>query len=249
MTSDPAPAPHALPVRLTVAVAIVFAVLMSLGTWQVFRLKEKEALLARIAERSHTAPKPLEQVLQRAGAGADLDFTRVSLDCPGLASAGYARVYSIDAQGQAGARLMSACPIKGAAWPAILVDRGFVADSVKRLPPTNDADMTPVKVVGVLRRPDPPNAFAPKHGAGQNLWFSRDLGQIGASLRAPAPVAPWYLAAETASNPDRPELVPAPIPTNISNRHLGYVITWYGLAAALIGVYAAMLRARRKPKP
>jgi len=249
MTSETPKARPALPARLTVAVAVVFAVLVSLGTWQVQRLREKEALIARIAQRSHAPARPLEQVLAAAGPASDLDYVRVSFDCPGLASAGYARVYSINAAGQAGARLMSACPVKAGPWPAILVDRGFVADSVKRLPPTNDADLAPVHVIGVLRRPDPPNAFAPKHGAGQNLWFNRDLPQIGASLRAPQPIAPWYVAAETASNPDRPELVPAPIPTNISNRHLGYVITWYGLAAALIGVYASMLRARRTPKP
>jgi surfeit locus 1 family protein len=34
---------------------------------------------------------------------------------------------------------------------------------------------------------------------------------------------------------------PSPLPTRISNNHLGYAITWFGLAAALLGVYVAMM--------
>ena len=51
--------------------------------------------------------------------------------------------------------------------------------------------------------------------------------------------------AETATNPDWKGLIPAPIPADIANRHLEYALTWYGLAAALLGVYAAMLFRRR----
>jgi surfeit locus 1 family protein len=40
--------------------------------------------------------------------------------------------------------------------------------------------------------------------------------------------------------------VPAPVPPDIPNRHLEYALTWFGLAAALIGVYAAMLLRRRR---
>ena len=32
----------------------------------------------------------------------------------------------------------------------------------------------------------------------------------------------------------------------LSNRHLGYILTWFGLAAALACVYAAMLFQRLK---
>ena len=46
--------------------------------------------------------------------------------------------------------------------------------------------------------------------------------------------------------PVGPGPVPAPIPANIPNRHFEYALTWFGLAAALIGVYAAMLLRRRR---
>ena len=38
---------------------------------------------------------------------------------------------------------------------------------------------------------------------------------------------------------------PAPLPLDIPNNHLGYAITWFGLAAALAGVYLAMLLRKR----
>ncbi len=38
---------------------------------------------------------------------------------------------------------------------------------------------------------------------------------------------------------------PEPLPPAIPNNHLGYAITWFGLAAALAGVYLAMLLRKR----
>ena len=38
-------------------------------------------------------------------------------------------------------------------------------------------------------------------------------------------------------------------PPAFSNNHLGYAITWFGLALGLVGVYVAMLRLRRQKDP
>ncbi len=45
--------------------------------------------------------------------------------------------------------------------------------------------------------------------------------------------------------PAPPGVVPSPLPSDIPNNHLGYAITWFGLAAALAGVYLAVLFRRR----
>jgi surfeit locus 1 family protein len=34
-----------------------------------------------------------------------------------------------------------------------------------------------------------------------------------------------------------------------NNNHLGYAITWYGLAVALVGVFLVWARRRRKENP
>ncbi len=54
------------------------------------------------------------------------------------------------------------------------------------------------------------------------------------------------VTAETSSNPEWKALVPSPLPEMITNRHLEYALTWYGLAAALIGVYIALVRRKLK---
>ena len=53
------------------------------------------------------------------------------------------------------------------------------------------------------------------------------------------------LFAEQTTAPELPELIAEPPPAAFANNHLGYAITWFGLALALLGFYIALLR--RKP--
>jgi surfeit locus 1 family protein len=229
------------PVGLTVAVAIALAILVGLGTWQLQRLAWKRDLLARIAALEAAPSQPIEPVLERLAGGADGDFTRVTATCPGLGSAPFLELYSVR-DGQAGSRLVSACRVQSGRYGSVLVDRGFVADTISARPPVAP-DGAPVTITGVLRVPEPGNAFSAPNQPGR--WYTRDVAAMAAALKAPQP-APLFLMAETSSNPEWQALVPAPIPTDIPNRHLEYALTWYGLAGALLGVYAAMLLRRRK---
>ena len=139
-------------------------------------------------------------------------------------------------------RLISACRLRDSAYGSVLVDRGYVADSISAGPPLDPTDATPLDLIGVLRAPEPGNTFSPPNTP--QRWYIRDVIGMAAILQAPRP-APLVLMAETATNPEWQALIPAPIPTEIANRHLEYALTWYGLAAALLGVYAAMLFRRR----
>jgi surfeit locus 1 family protein len=229
------------PVGLTVTVAIALAILIGLGTWQVQRLHWKEALLARIAALQAAPARPIEAVLDEVSKGSDADFTRVKAVCPGLSTAPFLELYSIR-DGQAGSRLISACRTGSLRYRSVLVDRGFVADSVSARPAVDAASTAPFEITGVLRKPERGNLFSPPNTPAR--WYTRDVPAMAAALKAPDP-APLTLMAETATNPEWKALVPAPIPVDIPNNHLGYAITWDGLAAALLGVYAALLWKRR----
>lgn len=198
--------------------------------------------MARIAALQAAPAQPLGPVLDRIAKGGDADFTRVKVSCPGLAAAPFVELYSLR-DGQAGSRLISACHTDSASYRTVLVDRGFVIDTVSARPPVDPADTAPVDLVGVLRVPEHGNSFTPPNTP--QRWFTRDVAGMAAALHAPDP-APLVLMAETATNPEWKALTPAPIPAEIPNRHLEYALTWYGLAAALLGVYAAMLFRRRK---
>ena len=230
------------PVGLTLATAVALVILLALGTWQVQRLRWKENLLARIAALQAAPAQPIGPVLDRVAQGADADFMRVKVTCPDLGGAPFLELYSLRG-GQAGSRLISACRVDSLTYRTILVDRGFVADTISARPPVDAAATASVELTGVLRKPEPGNSFSPPNRP--ERWFTRDIPAMAAALKAPDP-APMTLMAETSSNPEWKALAPAPIPADIPNRHLEYALTWYGLAAALLGVYAAMLFRRRK---
>lgn len=224
--------PRRFPIGLTLASGIAFAILVWLGAWQVQRLHWKEDLLAHV-EAAKVAPvRPLAEVL----ALADPAWRRVTVECPGLGTAPYIELITM-VEGRPGARLISTCAIPGG---SILVDRGFI-DAERSARPAVTAATSPTTITGVLREGDEGNRFTPPP-AGTH-FYARSLPAMAAALKAPNP-APYFIAAETTSNPEFGALKPVAIPGDIPNRHLGYVITWWGLAAALACVYAALLSRR-----
>jgi surfeit locus 1 family protein len=236
------PPERGFPIGLTIATLIALAILIGLGVWQLERLKWKEGLLAHIAALQSAPARPIEPVLDALGQGRDVDFTRVSVSCPGLAAAPFVEMYGI-IQGEAGSRLISACAVATARYRTVLVDRGFIPDTVAARPSVDAGSQAPFVVTGVLRKPEGGNIFTPPNKP--DRWFLRDAAGMARQLKAPAP-APYFLMAETATNPEFKGLVPAPLPTEIPNRHFEYALTWFGLAAGLVCVYVAALFKRMR---
>jgi surfeit locus 1 family protein len=237
--------PRRFPLGLTIATAICLAILIGLGVWQVQRLAWKEDLLARIAALQAAPAGDLKPVLAHLKNGADVEFTRVRLTgCKGIAAAPYLELYGVR-NGQAGSRLISACRLDDAPYGAVLVDRGFVADTISARPPVDPASTALLDVVGVLRKPDPASFVSPPNDPAANRWYTRDVAAMAKALKVADP-APVFLMAETRTNPEWAALDPAPLPAEIPNRHLEYALTWFGLAGALAAVYAAVLIRRRE---
>jgi surfeit locus 1 family protein len=224
------------PWGLTVVCAVVFAVLVSLGVWQVQRLQWKEGLIARAETAATLQPESPSYVF-----GDDHpEFRKVALICPGLATAPFVELQTIH-DGQAGVRLISACRHPGYDR-TLLVDRGFVADVISARPPVNE-DLTPVQIEAQVRSTPSAGPMAlPPEG---RHFYARDNAAMARALGVSEPVAPETLFALTSSNPEWQALQPSAPPAAFSNNHLGYAITWFGLALALIGFYIALLR--RKP--
>lgn len=240
------------PFVLTVVVLICMAILIGLGVWQLQRLKWKEGVLARREALINAAPTPLVPTLAGSKAPRDLDMVRVEVVCPGLAQAPFEELYGV-AQGQMVSRLVSPCRLAGAPYDAILVDRGYVLDTVSARPAEMPGDTYPAHVVGVLLAPTgsqkAPTTTMEVDGLprrpGKKQWMGRDLPGMAAALGVKNP-APYFLVAETSTNPDWKALVPGMPPVIIRNNHLGYAFTWFALAAVLASIYAAMLRKRLK---
>lgn len=224
---------------LTVLSAALLAVLIGLGVWQVQRLAWKEGLIDQAEAAAAMAPVPAVEVLNQPGG----EFRRVILDCPGLNAAPYIELQSIH-DGDAGVRLISACRPAGVET-TFLVDRGFVADEISARPPVDAAAANPVRVTAVVREAPAPNWMSPPPQNGR--FFARDPDAMAAALGIDGEVDARVLFAETSTNPEWDPLAPAVPPAAFSNNHLGYAITWFGLAVALMVFYGLMLKRRLRP--
>jgi surfeit locus 1 family protein len=224
---------------LALPALFAFIVLIGLGTWQVQRKAWKEALIASLTERLDALPRPLPAARDwpRLDAAQD-EYRRVKFtatfdhDAEALVF-GAASAFRPDASGP-GDWVFT--PARLADGGVVMVDRGFVPQG-RQDPKTRAAGRIagPVEITGALRWPETRHWYTPKDDAAHNLWFIRDPQAIAAAKGFSA-VAPFYVEQEA---PVPPGGLPAPgrIAVNLPNNHLQYVITWYGLALALAGVF------------
>ena len=226
---ESAPKDRRFPIGLTIATLIAFAILCGLGMWQIKRLAWKEDLLARI-EVLKTAPaQPLATIMARAERGEDVAWTRASVDCIPDKPETLPLVYGVR-DGDIVWRATAICRTSVAGYGAILLDLGVVKALTGQSTPAPVALAAPAQAVGVLMAPE-------SLGGDRAATLTR--------FAADKP-APYILMVESAT-PAPPGIVPAPLPAEISNRHLEYALTWFGLAVTLLFIYAAMLWRRLRP--
>ena len=133
------------------------------------------------------------------------------------------------------------------AWKEGLIDRGFVADEISARPPVDPTATGPIRITAVMREAPAPNWMSPPPQNGR--FFARDPEAMAEALNIDGAVDARVLFAETSTNPEWAALRPAVPPAAFSNNHLGYAITWFGLAAALMVYYGLMLKRRLRPPP
>jgi surfeit locus 1 family protein len=230
--------------RLVVAGAVSLlgvAILAALGTWQLQRKAWKEGLIATLEQRFAAAPLPLPPPeAWPALVSADMEFRRVRFTAAFLHEE-EALVYAGSSalrRDAAGPGYWVFTPARLADHALVIVDRGFVPEG--RQDPARRPQgriQGPLEVVGVLRWPEHPAWFSPPPDVAHNLWFVRDPVAI-AAVKGLGAVAPFYVEQES---PQPPGGLPSPakLKVNLPNNHAQYMMTWYGLAAALAAVFAA----------
>jgi surfeit locus 1 family protein len=226
------------PVTLIVLAALGVALLTGLGVWQLQRLHWKEALIAERTARLKSPPKPLHEVLALARQGDDIDYMTVRLE--GTFAPTALQFFSTRG-GPAAWEIVS--PFTTVEGVYVLVDRGVMPDGQTALPPPPEGVVT---IEGLARMQGPPGAFTPDNAPDRNQWYWWDLPAMAKAAGAPAGTEPALVVdlawpAPSGLEPLKPIVA-------VSNRHLGYALTWFGLAATLIGVTTAyLLSGRRSP--
>jgi surfeit locus 1 family protein len=228
-----------------------FAVLIALGLWQMERKTWKEALLATLEERLSASPVALPPRTEWPRlTAADDEFVRVVFPAEFLNDK-EALVYTTGSSlrdNASGAGYWVFAPARLAGGGVVMVNRGFVPEGRQNPATRPDGEIAgKVDIVGALRWPEAPGLFTPAGDPARNIWFGRESTAIAAA-KGLADAAPFYVEMES---PEPPGGLPhgGRLRPNLPNNHFQYALTWLGLAAVLVGVYAAWLfgawRARR----
>lgn len=223
MTQQPHDPPAAWRILLWpgIATAIALALLLALGAWQVQRLAWKSAWIAQLDAAEAAPPEALPA---RIDDPAALAFRRFTVT--GRFADDKSVVVGISQRNRAiGAFL--ATPLLREGAPPLWVVRGWVPYPPF---PTVVEPEGEVTLTGYLMLPERRGWFTPDDKPAERHFWKMQPGPMAEAVGLPPP-APYALAAlGTAREPPIPQWRP-PHP---ANDHLGYAITWFGLAAALV---------------
>lgn len=234
----------------TLLALVGIAILLGLGVWQLERKAWKEDLIATVSSRIAQAPAPLpsradwDRLAPEANEFARVTFAGEFL--PGEEALIYTSGSPFRPDIKEPGYWVFA-PARLAGGSIVVVNRGFVP--MDRKDPGTRAQGNVGRVIditGAMRWPEKPGLFTPAGDLKTNVWYARDIQGIAAAKKWTI-AAPFYIDEDSPVPPGGLPL-PGRIEVHLPDNHLQYVITWFGLALALAGVYVAWLIGRlRRP--
>lgn len=223
-----------------------------LGTWQMQRLAEKEALIAAVDERLGATPIPVPSADQWPSLDPEaLNYQPVSL----TGAFRYNQTVTVftslaNANGPAsGPGYWVVTPFVLAEGGTVFVNRGFVPEDFQEAAVIDgEGDEVQVTISGLLRPGEAAGFMTPAPDTSNRIEWVRDPVRLAAMVDpALAPFAPFYVdlpAGEPGQLPQGGETV-----VEFPNNHLGYAYTWYGfaiVAVVMLGFWFARQRAAGK---
>lgn len=246
--ADAQPRSFAARLTLMVCAAFFFAGFVALGTWQVYRLQWKLALIARVEDRVHAQPAAPPPPARWAEVSAERDeYRHVRIEGRYLAG----RDTLVNASTELGPGYWLMTPLRGNDGALVMINRGYVsAEEGARLRRAGSAAAAenadaPVVITGLLRIGESAGFYPRSNNPSADRWFSRELQAIAAA-RGLEPVAPYFIDADAASAQaaSGPDAHPVGGMTVLAfhNNHLVYALTWYALALMTAGALWWLLR-------
>ena len=222
------------------ASVVAFAILVSLGWWQLERKAWKEGLIAAIEARAHGdagAIRPEDEWSRWKP--TDDEFRRVRVR-GAFRHADEVRLHGLaeERRGKAVLGYYVFTPLALPDGSNLLVNRGFVTPDRLDAPSRPEGQVAgEVTITGLVRAPERRGWFLPANRPADGEWFVRDIAEMS-RVRGLSRTAPFYVDADATPNlggwpkGGQTRLV-------LPNDHLGYALTWFGLAGSLAGVFAA----------
>jgi surfeit locus 1 family protein len=195
-------------------------ILISLGTWQLYRLDYKTQLIETISKQAHLPA--VNEVVE------PIEYYRQVKLHGKLLTEKIVYVYSLNEKGEAGYDVI--VPYK-TGEKVIPVKYEWVKE--KNHDKMND------KITGMIIPISGKNKFTPDNNPTKNIWYYVDLDQL--EKFTDRKLLPALIIRN--ANPDI-------FKTSIRNDHFGYAVIWYSFAAILLIIsYINAINVKQRKKP
>lgn len=215
-------------------VFITFIILISLGFWQLSRLKEKKLFLSSMQENLTSEAVNLNEI------GNNPTYRKIKITGHFLIGKD---IYLY------GRRSMSSekdgyylvTPFKTVEDKIILVARGWFSNRNKNII-TQATNEQMHELIGITMPSEKTRSYLPANDVKNNVWLTLDLQDASKTLGLN--LESFYLIEESKDISNLDILLPLSINhlAAIRNDHLEYALTWFGLAASLIVIYVIYRR-------
>ena len=186
-------------------------IVLSLGTWQVFRLHSKNNLISDLESN-------LKKNSINFNADIDKEYTKVLFKKKYLKSKIF--LYHLN-KGEIGFKVI--VPYEVNSSLVVLVDKGWIRkDKINLIKNTLFNDDI---IEGYTKKIREKSLFTPNNNIKEDFLYSIEIDNLKKSLNKN--IYPLLIIQTSTVNKD---IIPNGYEVRLSNNHLQYAITWYGLA-------------------
>ena len=192
--------------------------LLSLGSWQLYRLNWKLNLLSEIENSLKNDPVEFSKVDKknylRIKTSGIIDFNKQIY------------LYNLNESGKPGFEVINPFIIDNENY---LINRGWIPFDKKDKPEVNLINES--NIIGTLKLQHKASTFKPENDINKNYWFTLNREDIFEYTGKKFSDYIIYL------NGDYKLPKPKVITANISNNHKKYAITWFSMAISILMIY------------
>ena len=192
--------------------------LLSLGSWQLYRLNWKLDLISEIENSLKINPVELSKSNSknylRIKTSGIVDFDKQIY------------LYNLNNSGKPGFEVINPILIGNENY---LLNRGWIPFDKKDKAEINLINTN--RIIGTLKKQSKANSFKPENDIEKNYWFTLDRDDIFSYTGKKFSKYIIYI------NGDYKTPEPKVITANISNNHKKYAITWFSMAISILLIY------------
>ncbi|MDB2545014.1 SURF1 family protein [Candidatus Pelagibacter bacterium] len=202
----------------SVFVYFIILVLLSLGSWQLYRLNWKLNLISEIENSLKNDPVELSKSDKknylRIKTSGQIDFDKQIY------------LYNLNKSGKPGFEVINPILIGNENY---LINRGWISFDQKDQSEINFVNEA--KIIGTLKLQTKASTFKPENDIEKNYWFTLNRDDVFKYTGKNFSNFIIYL------NGDYKTPEPKIITANISNNHKKYAITWFSMAISILLIY------------